>query len=300
MNEKMFRCGFVVILGRPNVGKSTLLNTIIGEKVAAVTAKPQTTRNRITGIYHGDSAQIIFVDTPGIHQAGSLLNRSLVSNALNAVQSVDAAMVLFDGTLTVNDDDLAILDSLRPMKHLPKIAVINKIDKVKKPLLLPLMQKLEALSLFSEIIPISATKNDGISLLLERIECLLPVGDALFPQDYFTDKTERFIAQEIIREQLILKTREEIPYISAIIIDSFKEDTAKKLLVIKATINLEKESQKAIVIGKSGDMLKRIGTASRQELEKIFGTKVFLELFVRVQKNWTKNPKLLREFGIVE
>ena len=296
----MFKCGFVGIIGRPNVGKSTMLNIIVGEKIAAVTAKPQTTRNKITGIYNTDDSQVIFVDTPGIHQAFTALNRSIVNNAIDAVKGVEVVALLFEAPSGITKHDIDIISELKLRPSIPIVAIINKIDRVDKLKLLPMIDTLDKLFLFRAIIPVSALCGSGMSIAITEITKLLPEGEPCFPKDLFTDKTERFIVEEIIREQIILNTEKEIPYSCAITIDSFTENEIKNLIVIKATINVNKKTQKAIVVGKDGAMVKKIGTASRKAIEAFFATKVFLELFVRVQEGWTQDPRMLREFGIAE
>lgn len=295
MEQDPFRSGFIGIIGRPNVGKSTLLNAILGERLAIATPKPQTTRNRILGVRTAERAQFIFLDTPGIHRGDSPLNRSMVSAARETFRTADILLLLLEAP-RIERDDREIVASLAEVSR-PVILGINKIDRVRKPLLLPLIDLARDLHPFREIIPLSALSGDGIPVLLEAIRKLLPEGPPLFPEDTLTDRPERFIAAEIIREKIILATRQEIPYASAVTVDAFKEDEGRRLIRIHATVHVEKESQKAILIGRRGAMLKEIGTRARQELERFFDTRVFLELFVRVQKDWTRDPRALREFG---
>jgi GTPase len=295
----MFKSGFIGIIGRPNVGKSTLLNKIIGEKIAITSHKPQTTRNRITGIKNIESGQMIFVDTPGIHRATTPLNEFMVAAAKDAFRSADIILLVVEAAEGVHRDDQLIVESLKNT-GLPVILLINKIDLVWKKNILPVMDQFQHLFSFSEIIPISALTGDGLSALMEQIWKLLPEGPRYFPDDMMTDRTERFIAAEIIREKIIMLTHQEIPYATAVVVDSFKEDEDKNLLVIQATINVAKNSQKGILIGKKGSMLKEIGKRARQDMEKFFATRIYLELFVRVRKDWTHDAGMLREFGYAE
>jgi len=297
----MFKSGFIGIIGRPNVGKSTLLNVIIGEKIAITTHKPQTTRNRIMGIKNIESGQLIFLDTPGIHKATTPLNQFMVATATDTFRSADILQLLVEATEGVHRNDQLIIDSLKNKNvRLPVILLINKIDLVRKDNILPFIDQLQRLFPFSEIIPISALTGDGISILIEQIWELLPEGPRYFPDDVMTDRTERFIAAEIIREKIILFTHQEIPYTTAVVVDSFKEDEEKNLIRIQATINVAKDSQKGILIGKKGSMLKEIGTRARLDMEKFFASKIYLELFVRVSKDWTHDARMLKEFGYTD
>jgi GTP-binding protein Era len=295
----MFKSGFIGIIGRPNVGKSTLLNKIMGEKIAITSHKPQTTRNRITGIKNIENGQLIFIDTPGIHRATTPLNEFMVAAAKDAFRSADILLLVVEAAEGVHRDDQLIIESLKNT-GLPVILLINKIDLVRKKNILPVIDQFQQSFSFSEIIPISALTGDGLSPLMEQIWKLLPEGPRYFPDDMMTDRTERFIAAEIIREKIIMLTHQEIPYATAVVVDSFKEDEDKNLLVIQATINVAKNSQKGIVIGKKGSMLKEIGKRARQDMEKFFATRIYLELFVRVRKDWTHDAGMLREFGYAE
>lgn len=292
----MFKSGFIAIAGRPNVGKSTLLNAIVGEKLAITSRKPQTTRNRITGILNRDDGQFIFLDTPGIHEAKTPLNRSMVKTAVSAFGEVDLILLLVEADRGYDPGDGLILDRLQAVA-VPVFLVINKIDLVEKPKLLPLIDRFRGLRDFREIVPVSAATGDGVGRLLELIRDAMPEGPKLFPDDLFTDQSERFIAAEIVREKILQLTHREIPYATAVTVDSFKEDEERNRIRITATITVEKDSQKAILIGRGGRMLKEIGTQSRMEMERFFAAKVFLELFVRVRKDWTKDPRWLKEFG---
>lgn len=295
----MYKSGFIGIIGRPNVGKSTLFNAIIGEKVSIIADKPQTTRNKITGIKNLPDAQLVFLDTPGVHKAKTPLNRAMVKTARETFNDADILLMLVEASAGVHPQDIFLIEGLAEI-NIPVFLVINKIDLIEKNLLLPLIDKFRNLYNYQEIIPISAVKGDGIDDLLETIKNNLPEGPQYFTEDTFTDASERFIAAEFIREKIMLLTAQEVPYAAAVGINAFKEDEAKRLIRISATITVEKESQKAIMIGKKGAMLKKIGTQARQEMEKLFDSKVFLELFVRVKKDWTSSDKMLQEFGLLK
>lgn len=295
----MFKSGFISIIGRPNVGKSTLLNRIVGERIAITTHKPQTTRNKIMGIRNLEApqeGQLIFLDTPGIHRASTPLNQAMVEAATGTFGSVDLLLLLVEAGPAPHPDDGFIIASLAATP-LPVLLVINKIDLIDKPLLLPLIDAFRVLHPFREIIPLSALRNDGVEGLLSATWKILPEGPRYFPAEMMTDRSERFIAAEIIREKITLLTRQEVPYATAVVVDAFKEDEARNMIRIAATINVAKDSQKGIVIGKKGAMLRQIGTLARVELEKFFAAKVFLELFVRVARDWTNDERMLREFG---
>ena len=292
----MYKSGFIGIIGRPNVGKSTLLNALVGEKIAITTSKPQTTRNRIMGIRNQAEGQMIFMDTPGIHQADSPLNRQMVQVARDTFQRVDMLLMLVEAAAGVHAADPLIIKSL-PEGAMPVILVINKIDLVKKTQLLPLIDQLHPLHAFAAVVPLSARTGEGLSQLIGEILQALPEGPAFFPEDTMTDGSERFIAAEIIREKIILLTRQEIPYATAVVVDAFKEDEHKRLIRIQATIHVEKDSQKGILIGKKGAKLKEIGTKARMDIEQFFNARIYLELFVRVQKDWTHDEKMLKQFG---
>ena len=292
----MFKSGFIAIVGRPNVGKSTLLNAIVGEKLAITSRKPQTTRNRITGILNTGDGQFIFLDTPGIHDAKTPLNRCMVKAATSAFGEVDLILLLVEADRGLDPGDGLILEGLRS-SAVPVFLVINKVDLVEKPKLLPLIDRFRGLHDFREIVPVSAATGEGVGRLLELIVDAMPEGPKLFPDDLFTNQSERFIAAEIVREKILELTHREIPYATAVTVDSFKEDEERNRIRIAATITVEKDSQKGILIGKGGRMLKEIGMQSRLEMERFFAAKIFLELFVRVRKDWTKDPRWLKEFG---
>jgi GTP-binding protein Era len=299
MAEKPFKSGFVGIIGRPNVGKSTLLNTFLGEKVAITTPKPQTTRNRILGIMNTDGGQFVFLDTPGIHRAKTPLNILMVKSAMGTFGEADVLLLLVEADRGLHDEDSLIIESLKAIK-IPVILVINKIDLVKKETLLPLIDSFKDLYAFEEIIPISALKGFGVDRLADILWRLLPEGPKLFPDDMITDRTERFIASEIIREKILLLTRQEIPYATAVVVEAFKEEEERNFIRIQAAIIVEKDSQKGIVIGKKGAMLKDIGRQARKDLERFFNARIYLELFVKVRKDWTRDGRLLKELGYSE
>ncbi len=295
----MFKSGFIGIIGRPNAGKSTLFNAIIGDKISIITDKPQTTRNKITGIKNYSDAQMVFLDTPGVHRPKTPLNRAMVQTAMETINGVDVLLMLIEANTDVHPHDLFLIESL-VQTEAPVILVINKIDLIEKKYLLPLIDKFRNLYDFREIFPISALKGEGVEDLLDAVKGMLPEGPKYYPDDIQTDATERFIAAEFIREKITLLTKQEVPYSTAVEIEAFKEDEENNLIRISATINVEKDSQKAIMIGKRGAMLKDIGTQARMEMEKLFGAKVFLELFVRVKKDWTSSDKMLQEFGLLK
>ncbi len=291
------RSGFVAIVGRPNVGKSTLLNRIVGRKIAIVTPKPQTTRRRLIGIKTLPHAQMLFIDTPGIHRPRDVMNERMVDQAKQALREADAVVWLVDAVRPLDDADREIAALLQPLA--PRVvAAVNKIDAGPKPRLLPLMNEVAALLPGCELIPISALTGENVEVLLRAVEALLPEGPLYYPADDLTDEPVRAIAAEIIREKVMLETRDEIPYAVAVTIDSFEEKREKSLVVIKATIHVERESQKPIVIGHGGKRIKAIGQAARAEIEQLVDARVFLELFVRVQPDWTKQVARLREFGM--
>jgi len=291
-----FKSGFVAIAGAPNVGKSTLLNQILGEKLAITSKKPQTTRNRILGILHRPTAQLIFIDTPGIHKATRPLNVRIVDAALSALGDVDIILIVVDVANTDASSEEFLVKKLKSVKQ-PVVLVLNKIDLIKKPLLLELIDIWSKAHPFEAIMPVSAILGDQIAELVEAMESLLPKGPPLFPAETITDMTENFIVAEMIREKVFRLTGQEIPYSTAVSIDSLSESKKGALVTIYATIHVERASQKGMVIGKNGSRLKMIGTEARKEIERMMGAKVFLKLFVRVQKNWSKDTKSLRRFG---
>lgn len=293
--QNSFHSGFVAIIGRPNVGKSTLLNSIVGEKIAITSPKPQTTRNRILGIHNIDNGQIIFVDTPGIHQARSPLNRYMVDQARNACLDVDVILWLVEADRPVDTDPL--IPRLLEKSKRPVLLVINKIDTIPKQKLLPIIDGYRQICPFASILPISALKGDGVEQLMAELPALIPEGPQYFPDDQLTDVPERFIVAEMIREQILMRTKDEVPYGVAVLVERFQENPARNMIGIDAVINVERDSQKRIVVGKGGSMIKQIGQSARKEIERMLGVKVHLELFVRVQKNWTQSGRMMKEFG---
>jgi GTP-binding protein Era len=291
-----FKSGFVAIVGAPNVGKSTLLNQMLGEKISITSKKPQTTRNRILGVVHRPRSQLVFIDTPGIHKAKSPLNIRIVEAALSALGNVDIVLVMVDVANPDPESEDFLVKKLEKIKQ-PVVLVLNKTDLVKKPALLSIIDKWSKAYSFEAIIPVSAILGSQIEELIEAMEALLPKGPPYFPEDTITDMPERFIAAEMIREKVFRLTGQEIPYSTAVTIDSFSEEKKGTLVKIHATIHVERTSQKGMVIGKDGSKLKMIGTEARKEIERMVGTKVFLKIFVRVHKNWGKDTKALRKFG---
>jgi len=287
-----FRSGFVAILGRPNAGKSTLVNALVGRKVAIVSPRPQTTRNRIQGIVNRENAQVALVDTPGIHKPDSALSRQMMSEIEQALEGIDVLALIVDATQEFGAGDRFALDLVKRYRG-PAFLLLNKIDRLPKARLLPLIDRYHREHNFAEIIPLSALTGDGLPLLMEKlIECL-PEGPPYFPPEQFTDQPERFLAAEIVREKAIHATREEVPHAIAVLVDGFEE--SERLIRIRATIYVERDGQKGILIGKGGATLKKIGTEARLELESLLGTKIFLELFVKVQRDWRDNPALVRQ-----
>jgi len=322
--KKEYRSGFVAIVGRPNAGKSTLLNALIGEKVAIVTAKPQTTQTRIHGVLEvparkgkHPAAQIVFVDTPGVHKPGSALDKRMMQEVHAALEGRDAVLLMVDATRRLDlpevhtdeeektgqrankaeSEDGFVFELIRKLTC-PVFLLINKIDLVDRKKLLPLIQQLSSLHSFTEVFPISARKKDGLDLLLDKLVAVLPEGERYFPKDQFTDQPERFLVAELIRERILIETGEEVPYASAVVVERFEEprplpkgkkprpDAKPALTRISAVIYCERDGQKAILIGKGGSKLKAIGTSARKEIESLLGTKVFLELHVIVKENW--------------
>lgn len=293
-----FRSGFVSIIGRPNAGKSTLLNALVGEKLAIVTHKPQTTRNRIQGILNvkakgkGLNGQIVLVDTPGIHKPENSLNKRMMQEVYDALEGCDLLLLLVDVTQKFGTGDEFALKLLNRASA-PVFLVLNKIDLVEKGKLLPIIERYSKLHNFREIIPISALKEQGLDELLQTILQALPDGPRYFPKDQVTDQPERFLVAEIIREHVLLQTHEEVPYATTVVIERYEEQG--KLLKISAAIYCEREGQKGIIIGRGGEMLKKIGTHARREIERRLGTKVFLELFVKVRPGWRDSRQFVEE-----
>jgi GTP-binding protein Era len=291
-----FKSGFISILGRPNVGKSTLFNRLLGDKIAIVAEKPQTTRNRILGIKNVEGGQLIFLDTPGIHPGRSELNQRMVRTAIASGRDTEVILFLIEATAPRVERDREMIEPLRGSSGIPFL-VINKIDLVKRKSLLPIMDQYQTLHSFKEILPVSAVTGEGVEILLDEILKVLPESPPYYPEDMVTDQTERFWVSEIIREKVIRQSYQEIPYSTAITIEEFKEHSEKNLLVIKGTIHVERDSQKKILIGKGGQKLRKIGETARKEVEALLGTRVFLELWVSVEKNWTQDPRALSRLG---
>jgi len=292
----VFRSGIVSIIGRPNVGKSTLLNTILGEKIVITSDKPQTTRTRALGVKHAEGGQIIFIDTPGIHDQSGLLNEYMVKVALKTLREVNLILYMVEAGRGIEKGDRFVIDKLGKVKT-PVILCINKVDLIKRERLLPLMKQYADLFPFKDVIPLSARNNDGVDALVSLLLKALPEGPPYFPDDAVTDMPEKFIAAEMIREKVFRTLQKEVPYSVAVLVDTFKETPRKKLISLRATIYVERDSQKGIIIGEGGRMLKEIGTRARKDMEKLFGQRVYLELFVSVKKNWTKDGRRLKEFG---
>ncbi|HAR44814.1 MAG: GTPase Era [Nitrospirae bacterium GWC2_57_13] len=293
-DEVQFRSGFISIVGRPNVGKSTLLNTLLGQKIAIISDKPQTTRNRIQGMVNRPGCQMVFIDTPGIHKPVHRMNEYMVKTALGTYNEVDVVLFLVEATSAPGAGDKFIIETLAQVKT-PVFLLINKVDLVRKDLLLPLIQEYSALYKFAEIIPVSAIKGE-LGALTDSILKRLPEGPQYFPDDQLTDQPERFIMAELIREKIFTLTKEEIPYSTAVMIEQMKEEPG--ITRVDAVIYVERDSQKGIIIGKGGEMLKKIGTLARQEAERLLGVKLFLQLWVKVKKGWREDDNLLRSLGI--
>jgi GTPase len=286
-----FRSGFASIIGRPNAGKSTLLNALAGEKLAIVSEKPQTTRTTIQGVVNLPGAQIVFIDTPGIHKSTTLFNRRMMETVRSALADRDVLLYVADASAPLSTDDAEAISVLKDLST-PVLLLANKIDRVPdKRKLLPFIEQIKAIREFDEYIPVSAVTGEGLPRVREAILARLAEGPAYFPTDHLTDQPERFLAAELIREQILRQTSQEVPHSVAVLIDRW--DTAPKITKIAATIYVERAGQKPIVIGAGGAVLKKIGTLARQEIEKMLGTKVFLDLFVKVQKGWRENPEFL-------
>jgi GTPase len=294
--DKNFKVGMVTIVGAPNAGKSTLLNRILGQKISITSKKPQTTRNRILGLLNRPKAQLIFLDTPGVHRAAGPLNERIVEVALSTLNDADAILMLVDAAAPALPAESYLVEKLAATTR-PKVLALNKIDLIDKPGLLKLIEQWSRRLDFQAIVPVSATHGTQVDALVAALIQILPIGPPLYPPEDLTDLPERFIAAEMIREKVFRLTGQEIPYASAVTVDDFSEEKQGRLIRIQATIHVERESQKGIVIGKQGRKLKEIGEAARAEIERMVGCQVFLKLFVRVQKNWSKDPKALQRFG---
>ena len=293
----MPRAGFASLIGRPNAGKSTLLNRMIGTKVAIVSDKPQTTRNRIVAVKNMADGQIVFVDTPGIHRPLHRLNVRMVDAAVETLREVDVVALIFDAATQPGRGDEYVSNLLKGVQ-VPVVLVLNKIDLVTKSKLLPLMEQAQRWHDFAAIVPVSASTGDGVEELESVLLAQLPESDPIYPEDFLTDQAERTLVAEIVREKVLRNTRHELPFSTAVGVDQFDETERERLLRLYCTIYVETESQKPIVIGRGGDMIKRIGTEARQELEAFFNTKVYLDLRVKVDADWRDNDRTLDELGV--
>lgn len=299
MNKENFRSGYVALVGRPNAGKSTLLNHLVGEKIAAVSNKPQTTRHKIQGIVTLPEGQIVFVDTPGVHKPGYLLNRRMMAAVHDAILSVDVVVLLRDASVSTGNGDKFVLELVKDSEK-PAVLVLNKIDKIKdKNALLPLMEYYSKEHEFAEIVPVSALKGEAIDNLLKQIVRHLPEGEPIFGEDEMTDQSMRTIVAEMVREKILETTGEEIPYVTAVITEKYDE-TDPAMIRIYCAIYVERPSQKAIIIGKGGAKLRQIGTKARADIEKLTGSRVYLQLFVKVAPDWRNRERDLDEIGITE
>ncbi|WP_144511123.1 GTPase Era [Bacillus sp. FJAT-22090] len=300
-NNENFKSGFISIIGRPNVGKSTFLNRVIGQKIAIMSDKPQTTRNKVQGVLTLEQSQMIFIDTPGIHKPKHKLGDFMLKVAKNTLREVDAILFMVNATEPRGKGDEFIIDMLEN-NETPVFLIINKIDQVHPDDLISIIESYKDKYDFAEIVPISALQGNNVDRLLETIQKYLPEGPQYYPADQVTDHPERFIISELIREKVLHLTREEIPHSIAVVIDKIKkeEDTEKDMIRVMATIIVERDSQKGIVIGKKGALLKEVGTRARHDIEMLLGTKVFLELWVKVQKDWRNKSTHLRDYGFRE
>ena len=299
MTDAGYRSGYVALIGRPNAGKSTLLNRLVGEKIAAVSNKPQTTRHRIQGIVTRPDGQIVFVDTPGVHKPGYLLNRRMMATVHDAIMSVDLLVLMRDASVSTGNGDRFVLDLVKQSEK-PAILVLNKIDKIKdKNQLLPLIESYAKEYDFEEIVPVSALKGDAVDNLLAQIVKHLPEGGPIFAEDELTDQPTRVLVAEMVREKILESTGEEIPYVTAVVTEMFDESDPE-LLKIYCVIFVEKASQKKIIVGKQGSRIRDIGTKARQDIEKLLGTHVYLRLFVKVVEDWRNREQNLEELGIRE
>ena len=290
--SQIFRSGFVAIVGRPNAGKSTLLNRLVGQKIAIVTSKPQTTRNRIQGIMNRPGGQIVFIDTPGLHPGDSALGRQMMQEVKAALEGIDVLLLITDASRALPGADELLLDKARAFRG-PVILALNKVDRMPKPKLLPMIEAYAKSFEFAAIVPISALNGLGCEELLEEVIARLPEGAPYFAEDQVTDQPERFLAAEVVREKAIQLTYHEVPHALAVVVDKWEE--TPKILRIHATLQVERDSQKKILIGRGGAMLKKIGTQARKELEKLLDAKIYLELFVKVTPDWRDDPRSVRQ-----
>ena len=289
-----FKSGFVALVGRPNVGKSTIINAFVGEPVAIVTPKPETTRDAIRGIMTRSDAQVVFVDTPGMHTPRNLLGKRMVRTAQHALDEADVIVMIIDAARGVCDEDRRVLAIVKQANK-PRLCVINKVDRIDKRLSLPLIEDLARENCFADIVPVSATKGANMDVLLNLIIAALPNGPACFPADELTDKSERFMVAERIREKALRFTHEEIPHALAVHVDEFSERKKKDVTYICATLFVERQAHKKILIGAKGSMLKKIGAAARKDIEAFLGKRVYLELWVKVRENWRKDERAIKE-----
>ena len=298
MTENNFKSGYVSVIGRPNVGKSTLLNAIIGEKISAISSKPQTTRQNITFIHTDEDAQIIFLDTPGIQKPKNKLGEFMLTESKEGIEDSDVITYIVDTSKKIGRAERSIIDILKEYKgKLPIILLINKVDTIRKDELLEIISMYAEEEIFDDIISISAMKNDGIDIYLETLKKFLKPGPMYYPEDMITDKNERFIVAEIIREKGLMHLNEEVPHGLAISIEKFKKRADKNMYDIDANIYVERDTHKGILIGKNGSMLKRIGTEAREEAERLLDAKVNLQIWVKVEKNWRDRDNLVKRFG---
>jgi len=295
MNNSSFKSGFVAIIGRPNVGKSTLMNQIIGQKVAIMSDKPQTTRNKIHGVYTTGDMQIVFLDTPGIHKPTSKLGDYMVKAAQSALEEVDAILFLTDVTEKLGGGERYIMERLKTVST-PVLLVLNKIDKVHPEELLPVIDQYKTIMNFAEIVPVSALLGNNVNTLLEQISKYLPEGPKYYPDDQITDHPEQFVCAELIREKILQLTRDEVPHSIAVTIEDMRVKE-NGIVYIGAVIFVERESQKGIIIGKHGTMLKQVGSLARQDIEALLGSKIYLELWVKVKKDWRNYEPILKDLG---
>lgn len=295
MKKQAYKSGFVAIIGRPNVGKSTLMNQVIGQKIAIMSDKPQTTRNKIHGVYTSEQQQIVFLDTPGIHKRQSKLGDYMNQTALNTLGEVEAALFLIDASEGMGGGDRYIAEQLKNVRT-PVILVMNKIDKIEPEALLPLIEEYRKLHNFAEIVPVSAMLGSNVSTLLEQLGKYLPEGPQYYPDDQVTDHPEQFVCAELIREKILQMTREEVPHSIAVTIEDMKvQDNG--VVYISAVIFVERDSQKGIIIGKQGALLKEVGKRARQDIQNLLGSKIFMDLWVKVKKDWRNQERVLRDLG---
>jgi GTP-binding protein Era len=291
------KCGFVALVGRPNAGKSTLLNRLVGQKLAIVSDKPQTTRNRIVGMRQHPDAQIVFVDTPGVHKPLHRLNVRMVDSTVDALGEVDLIAVVVDASEPGGAGDRYLMDLVRKAKA-PRVLVLNKIDLCDKPSLLPRLERYEREVGFADLVPVSALTGENVDRLEQVLIAHLPEGEPIYPEDYLTDQPERFFVAELVREQVLRQTHDELPFSTAVLVDKFDDTGRDRLLRLYCTIVVERETQKAILVGKAGARIKAIGTAARLELEKFFDTRVFLDLHVKVREGWREDDRVLDSIGL--